>query len=73
VLRVADDGPGVPAEDLPRLGERGFRADEARQRHPEGRGLGLAIAADVARRHGFVISFAPGDPSGLVAELRGPV
>jgi signal transduction histidine kinase len=71
-LRVEDDGPGVPADALPRLGERRFRTEEARQRHPEGRGLGLAIVRDVAARHGFTLTFAPGDPSGLRAEVRGP-
>jgi signal transduction histidine kinase len=73
VLRVADDGPGVPAEQLPRLGERRFRTVEARQRHPEGLGLGLSIARDVAERHGFTLSFAAGPPSGLVVELRGSI
>jgi signal transduction histidine kinase len=72
VVRVADDGPGVPAEALARLGERRFRTSEARQRHPEGLGLGLSIARDVADRHGFALMFAPGEPSGLVVELRGP-
>jgi signal transduction histidine kinase len=72
-LSVEDDGPGVPADALAHLGERRFRTDEARQRHPEGRGLGLAIARDVAERHGFALSFAPGEQGGLRAELRGPL
>ena len=36
------------------------------------RGLGLAIARDVAARHGFALTFRPREPHGLVAELRGP-
>jgi signal transduction histidine kinase len=72
VVRVADDGPGVAEADMARLGERRFRTTEARQRHPEGLGLGLSIARDVAARHGFALTFAPGDPAGLVVELRGP-
>jgi signal transduction histidine kinase len=71
VLRVADDGPGVSGDQLDHLGERRFRTAEARQRHPEGLGLGLSIARDVAERHGFTITFAPGSPTGLVVELRG--
>jgi signal transduction histidine kinase len=72
VLRVADDGPGVPEDQLGRLGERRFRTAEARQRHPEGLGLGLAIARDVAERHGFALAFAANAPRGLTVELRGP-
>ena len=71
VLRVADDGPGVPAADLPRLGERRFRTEAARQRHPDGLGIGLSIARSVAERHGFRLTFAANDPSGLTVELRG--
>jgi signal transduction histidine kinase len=71
VLRVEDDGPGVSADQLAQLGERRFRTVEARQRHPEGLGLGLSIARDVAERHGFTLSFAAGSPTGLVVELRG--
>jgi signal transduction histidine kinase len=71
-VRVADDGPGVPPEQIGRLGERRFRAAEARQRHPEGLGLGLSIARDVAERHGYALQFAPNAPSGLAVELTGP-
>jgi signal transduction histidine kinase len=70
-LRVSDDGPGVPPEQMPRLGERRFRTDEARGRHPEGLGIGLSIALGVAERHGFALTFAPNEPAGLVAEIRG--
>jgi signal transduction histidine kinase len=71
-VRVADDGPGVPADEMARLGERRFRTADARQRHPEGLGLGLSITRDVAERHGFELSFASGGTGGLVVELRGP-
>jgi two-component system sensor histidine kinase BaeS len=71
-VRVADDGPGVPQAELDRLGERRFRTAEARQRHPEGLGLGLSIARDVADRHGFQLAFVSNEPAGLVVEMRGP-
>jgi signal transduction histidine kinase len=71
VLRIADDGPGVSTADLPRLGERRFRTEVARQRHPDGLGIGLSIARSVAERHGFRLTFLASDPSGLTVELRG--
>ena len=49
VLTVLDDGPGVPPEQLPQLGERFFRASNTTG---SGSGLGLAIARAVAERHG---------------------
>lgn len=71
-LTVVDDGPGVPPADLPRIGERTFRSDEARQRDPKGSGLGLAIAGEVCRRAGFTLEFAREQPRGLRATISGP-
>ncbi len=71
-LEVSDDGPGVAPDALPRLGERRFRTDEARQRQPQGLGIGLSIAREVAERHGLALSFAANQPAGLLALLRGP-
>ena len=52
-LAVADDGPGIPAQHLPRLTERFYRVDRSRQRsdNRRGTGLGLAIAKHVMQRH----------------------
>lgn len=72
VLRVFDDGPGVPDEELPRLTERAYRGGAARSRAPDGRGLGLAIALDVAQRHGFRLTLARAEVGGLEARLEGP-
>jgi len=52
----ADDGPGIAAEDLPRIFERFFRADKSRNQKTGGHGLGLSIARMIVEAHGGRIS-----------------
>jgi signal transduction histidine kinase/putative methionine-R-sulfoxide reductase with GAF domain len=49
---VADDGPGIPAEDLPHLFERFFRARQPSGQQVDGTGLGLAISRGIVELHG---------------------
>jgi two-component system, OmpR family, phosphate regulon sensor histidine kinase PhoR len=49
-VSVADNGAGIPAEDLPRIFERFYKVDRARGK--SGTGLGLAIARHVVEAHG---------------------
>jgi signal transduction histidine kinase len=51
-VAVSDTGAGIPAEHLPRLFERFYRADPARARGDGGTGIGLAIARSVVEAHG---------------------
>ena len=67
---VRDQGPGIDAADLPRVFERFYRSDSARQL--PGSGLGLAIVAQVAGDHRGKISLEAGDGGGTVARLRLP-
>jgi signal transduction histidine kinase len=52
VVRVADTGPGIAPEHLPRVFERFYRVDPARSREGGGTGIGLAIARSVVEAHG---------------------
>jgi signal transduction histidine kinase len=70
-LRVLDDGPGVPAALRAKVFERSFRADDARSRQPDGLGLGLSIALDVAKRHGFTLELRAPAEGGAELELAG--
>jgi two-component system sensor histidine kinase MprB len=69
VLEVRDHGPGIAAEDLPRVFDRFYRAPGARAR--PGSGLGLAIVRQMAEAHGGAVHAAndPGGGARLTLEL----
>jgi two-component system sensor histidine kinase QseC len=70
VLQVVDDGPGVPSEALSQLGQRFFRAGDARG---AGSGLGLSIVGRIARLHGASMRLENlPTGSGFVASLTFP-
>ncbi|MFF1380359.1 sensor histidine kinase [Streptomyces sp. NPDC058308] len=72
VLEVADDGSGVPVSERERIFERFVRLDDARTRDEGGAGLGLAIARDVAVRHGGTLVVREAPSGGALFELRLP-
>jgi len=68
IIRVEDDGPGVPEGQLNTLGQRGVRLDEQKQ----GSGLGLAIAQDVAEAYQGKLSFHRSPMGGLAVTVQIP-
>jgi signal transduction histidine kinase len=66
-LAVRDNGPGVPAEELPKLTQRFYRLDKSR--HLPGNGLGLSIVAAIAALHGGSLDIEDTAP-GLRLRLR---
>lgn len=51
VISVQDDGSGIPLEDIPRIFERFYKSDRARNRQQGGTGLGLAISRHIVNAH----------------------
>jgi signal transduction histidine kinase len=71
-LDVADDGPGVPADDRSRIFERFVRLDDARARADGGSGLGLAIVAEVVAAHDGKVWVEENPGGGALFRVRLP-
>ena len=73
IISVRDDGEGIPAEHLPHIFERFYRADTARDREHGGTGVGLAISRAIARaHHGDLTAFSAGPGKGATFTLLVP-
>jgi signal transduction histidine kinase len=75
LVSVTDTGPGIPPDALPRIFERFFRADSARQSATGGSGLGLAIVQAIVEAHDGLV-WAENAPEGgarLIFKLPLPV
>jgi two-component system OmpR family sensor kinase len=73
VLTVADDGPGMEAEEVAHAFERFYRADPSRARASGGVGLGLSIVAAVAAAHGGSVSARSEAGAGATFEVVLPL
>ncbi|MEJ8836909.1 ATP-binding protein [Ramlibacter sp. AN1133] len=72
VIRVLDEGPGIPAAELEKVFEPFYRLEQSRSRATGGTGLGLAIARNVAHMHGGEIALRNREVRGLEAILTLP-
>ncbi|MBZ9741276.1 MULTISPECIES: sensor histidine kinase [unclassified Mesorhizobium] len=70
VLTVADDGPGIPAEERDHVLERFYRVAGSTE---EGSGLGLAIVREVVENAGGRVTLGDSAAGGLVVEVRLPL
>ncbi len=75
IVRVEDEGPGIPDADIAFMLEPFRRGDPSRNRGTGGAGLGLTLARAIAEQHGGTLSITnrTDGKSGIVAELALPV
>jgi two-component system OmpR family sensor kinase len=73
VIEIADEGPGMSAEELERVFERFYRADGSRSRASGGVGLGLSIVAAVAEAHGGSVEARSDPESGAAFRIVLPL
>ncbi|HET9662315.1 MAG TPA: HAMP domain-containing sensor histidine kinase [Thermomicrobiales bacterium] len=66
VFSISDDGPGIPAEDLPYLFNPLFRGESSRNRKTGGAGLGLTIARNIVTAHGGTLTARNRTPHGAM-------
>ena len=73
VLRVHDTGIGIPADDIPRLFTRFFRASNVQSAAIPGVGLGLFISRQIVRAHGGSIAVSSNPDDGTTMTVRLPL
>ncbi len=72
-VRIADTGVGIPKGEIPRLGERFYRADKARSRELGGTGLGLSIVKHLMKAQGGRMAIASTPGQGTTVSLLFPI
>jgi signal transduction histidine kinase len=73
VFEVSDNGPGIPADALPHVFERFYRADKARSRANGGAGLGLSIVKAICAAHNADVKVSSGEGRGSCFHVELPI
>ncbi|PSO49978.1 MAG: hypothetical protein BRC33_04760 [Cyanobacteria bacterium SW_9_44_58] len=73
IIQVADEGMGIPAQDLPHIFERFYRVDKARSRQTGNFGLGLSIVQQIVEVHGGRIKAHSVEQEGTTFEMEFPL
>jgi two-component system, OmpR family, osmolarity sensor histidine kinase EnvZ len=73
IIRIEDDGPGIPEQERENVFRPFYRLDHARTQESGNTGLGLAITRDIARSHGGDVKLGTSRLGGLKAEIRLPL
>jgi len=68
-IEIADDGPGIPAQERERVFDRFVRLDASRERGSGTSGLGLALAKEIAAAHGGSITIADAPGGGALVRI----
>ena len=69
-IAVLDDGPGIPARDLPHVRDRFYRGGEPLSRPPGGLGLGLALVSQILAAHGSELEISSEEGQGARFAFR---
>ncbi|MFD1134832.1 sensor histidine kinase [Paenibacillus urinalis] len=69
IIRIEDDGPGIPAEHVPHIFEHFYRAEPSRSQQTGGSGLGLAIVKRIMEQHNGIVSMTSEVGKGTRIEL----
>jgi signal transduction histidine kinase len=69
-VAIADDGPGIPADVLPRITERFVRAGDHHTRSTRGLGIGLALVEQVLQLHGTTLEATSSEGEGSTFSFR---
>ena len=73
VVRIEDDGPGIPRELHGRITQPFYRTDTSRNQHSGGFGLGLAIVDTIVQRHQGRVTFYDAAVGGLGVKITLPL